>query len=269
MKKKIKSPVMAGKVAKVPVILQMEALECGAAALAMVMAYYNKWIPLEQVRLDCGVSRNGSNAKNILAAARSYNMQARGYRYGTKALKDKGKFPCIIYWKFNHFVVLDGFKGDKAVINDPAWGIVSVSMEEFDKAFTGICLMMEPGEGFVADGNKRSIWDFAAKRLKGTGAAMAFIFGASFLAALMGVINPVFSQIFMDKIITGVNPGWVCPFFFVSGCICSAADCFVCRRGSLFPENPGKAGCPGRCRIYVACAAPAGGIFYPAKGGGY
>ena len=108
MQKKIKSPV-TGKAAKVPVVLQLEALECGAASLAMVMAYYNKWIPLEQVRVDCGVSRDGSNAKNILIAARSYGMTAKGYRYEPDSLKEKGKFPCIIHWNFNHFVVLDGF----------------------------------------------------------------------------------------------------------------------------------------------------------------
>ena len=111
MERKKKSPV-TGAVAKVPVILQMEALECGAAALAMVLAYYDKWVPLEQVRLDCGVSRDGSNAKNILIAARNYHMDAKGYRYEPETLKLKGKFPCIIHWNFNHFVVLDGFRNN-------------------------------------------------------------------------------------------------------------------------------------------------------------
>ena len=102
MGKRVKQPVM-GRAVKVPVILQMESLECGAAALAMVMAYYEKWIPLEQVRLDCGVSRDGSNAKNIMLAARSYGMKAQGYRYEPETLKEKGKFPCIVFWEFNHF----------------------------------------------------------------------------------------------------------------------------------------------------------------------
>lgn len=107
-----KAPIEHG-VAKVPVVMQMEMLECGAASLAMVLAYYEKWIPLEQVRTDCGVSRDGSNAKNILIAARNYGMQARGYRYEPNALKEKGTFPCIIHWNFNHFVVLCGFKRTK------------------------------------------------------------------------------------------------------------------------------------------------------------
>ena len=126
-KQEIKSPVTKG-VAKVPVVMQMEALECGAASLTMVLAYYGKWVPLEQVRADCGVSRDGSNAKNVLKAARSYGLIARAYRFEPEDLKENGSFPCIIHWNFNHFVVLDGFKGGKALLNDPARGTVPVSM---------------------------------------------------------------------------------------------------------------------------------------------
>lgn len=212
MNRKIKTPV-TGRVAKVPIILQLEALECGAASLAMVMAYYNKWIPLEQVRLDCGVSRDGSNAKNMLIAARSYGMSAKGYRYEPDFLRKNGKFPCIIHWNFNHFVVLDGFRKGKAVLNDPARGLVEVSMKEFDEAFTGICIMLEPAEGFVADGKKKSIAEFAKKQLKGTGTAMLFTVMVSFISALIGVIHPVFSRIFMDRLLTGKNPAWITPFF--------------------------------------------------------
>ena len=135
-----KEPLTSG-VAKVPVVMQMEALECGAASLTMILAYYNKWVPLEQVRAACGVSRDGSKATNILKAARSYGFTAKGYRFEPEALKENGKFPCIVHWNFNHFVVLNGFKGNKAYINDPAKGSYSLSMEAFDEAFTGICLI--------------------------------------------------------------------------------------------------------------------------------
>lgn len=136
--------------------MQMETLECGAASLATILAYYDKWIPLEQVRADCGVSRDGSNAKNVLRAARSYGLVAKGYRFEPEGLKQNGKFPCIIHWNFNHFVVLNGFKGDRAVLNDPAQGNYSVSMEVFDQSFTGICLMFEPGEDFEPGGKPRA-----------------------------------------------------------------------------------------------------------------
>ena len=124
----MKKPVMQSCV-KVPVIMQMEALECGAACLDMILAYYGKWVPLERVRADCGVSRDGSNAGSMLKAARGYGLSAKGYRYEPQRLKEKGTFPCIIHWNFNHFVVLCGFRGKKAVLNDPARGVVSVSME--------------------------------------------------------------------------------------------------------------------------------------------
>ena len=211
MKDKIKKPV-TNKVAKVPMIMQMEALECGAACLTMVMAYYNKWIPLEQVRYDCGVSRDGSNAKNVLMAARNYGFDARGYRFEPESLKNEGEFPCIIHWNFNHFVVLDGFKGNKAVLNDPARGEVTVSMKEFDESFTGIVLMIEPGENFVPSGKPKSILEFVKKRLKGTGPLIAFVAITTIISYLVGIINPIMSQIFMDRLLTGVNKGWLGPF---------------------------------------------------------
>ena len=98
-------PVTKGA-AKVPVVMQLEALECGAASLTMILAYYDKWIPLEQVREDCGVSRDGSNAKNVLKAARNYGFAAKAYRFEPETLKKKGKFPMIVHWEFNHFIVL-------------------------------------------------------------------------------------------------------------------------------------------------------------------
>lgn len=212
-KQKIKQPLTKG-VAKVPVVMQMEALECGAASLAMVCAYYNKWIPLEQIRVDCGVSRDGANAKNLLVAARSYGFVAKGYRYEPDDLKKHGKFPCIIHWNFNHFVVLDGFKGKKAVINDPAKGNYTVSMETFDKSFTGICLMFEPNENFVPSGKRKSVRSFAVKRLNGAKVAVAFVVFTTLISALIGVITPAFSRIFMDRLLTHKSPDWFYPFIF-------------------------------------------------------
>ncbi len=214
--KKIKQPVRNGKV-KVPVVMQMEALECGAASLTMILAYYGKWIPLEQVRADCGVSRDGSNAKNILKAARSYGLAAKGYRYEPEGLKENGKFPCIIHWNFNHFVVLDGFKGSKAYLNDPAKGSYSVPMEIFDKSFTGICLMFEPAESFEPGGTPKSILTFAKKRLKEAKTAMVFVALTTLITALFGIITPAFSRIFMDRLLTGENPEWFLPFIFALG----------------------------------------------------
>ena len=207
---KIKSPITAG-VAKVPVVMQMEALECGAASLAMILAYYEKWVPLEQVRLDCGVSRDGSNARNILRAARSYGLTAKGYRYEPEGLKANGKFPCIIHWNFNHFVVLNGFRGNKAVLNDPAKGTYSVPMQTFDDSFTGICLFFEPAEGFVPEGKPQSMLQYAKKRLVGAGTAIAFVTLTTVISSLLGIVTPAFSRIFLDRLLTGETRSGLCP----------------------------------------------------------
>ena len=211
MAKEIKKPINKG-VCKVPVVMQLEALECGAACLTMILAYYNKWIPLEQIRSDCGVSRDGSNAKNVLKAARYYGLTAKGYRYEIDALKKYCTFPCIIHWNFNHFVVLNGFKGDKAVLNDPAKGTYEISMEHFDEQFTGICLCFEPGENFVPSGKQKSVFDFAKRRLAGSGTAIAFVVLTSIATSLLGVISPAFSRVFLDRLLTQTNPEWIMPF---------------------------------------------------------
>ena len=211
MERKIKQPVLKG-VAKTPVIMQMEALECGAAALAMVLAYYEKWIPLEQVRLDCGVSRDGSNAGNIMLAARNYGLEAEGFKVEPEELRDGGQFPCILHWEFNHFVVCNGFKGDKVYINDPARGSIVVDMEEFDRAFTGVCIMFEPGENFVPEGSKKSVFAFVKEHLKGTTAAIMFVFLATLIVTGLDVVTAGFSRIFMDYLLTGLNNDKLFPF---------------------------------------------------------
>ena len=211
MSKKIAQPVNKGT-AKVPIVMQLEALECGAACLTMIMAYYEKWIPLEQVRIDCGVSRDGSNAKNILLAARNYGMEAGGYKMEPETLREKGLFPCIVHWNFNHFVVCCGFKGKYAYLADPARGNVKVTMEEFDEAFTGICLMFRPSKEFVPGGKKKSTLDFAAKRLRGARAAVIFVVLTTLINYLFGIINPGFTRFYMDRLLTGENRELLMPF---------------------------------------------------------
>lgn len=209
--KKIKQPITHG-VAKVPVIMQMEALECGAACLCMLMAYYNKWVPLEKVRRDCGVSRDGSKAGNIMKAARSYGFTAKGYRLEPETLRQQGKFPCIIHWDFNHFVVCDGFRGNKVYLNDPAKGDYCVTLEKFDESFTGICLMIEPGEEFVPGGKPKSVAAFAKKRLRGAGGALAFVVITSVISTLVGIVSAGFSRVFLDELLTQNQPDWFIPF---------------------------------------------------------
>ncbi len=204
-------PVTKG-VAKVPMIMQMEALECGAACLDMICAYYGKWIALEQVRLDCGVSRDGSNARNVLKAARNYGLEGAGYRLNVEGLKKNASFPCIIHWEYNHFVVLNGFKGNKVSLNDPGRGTLTITMEEFEKGYTGICLMFEPTEAFVADGKRKSVLGFAARRLADAKSAVIFVVVMGVFTYAFTVVNPIMSQYFIDNLLTGRNYSMAVPF---------------------------------------------------------
>lgn len=212
MGKAIKKPVGKKHVAKVPVVMQLEALECGAACLTMVLAYYEKWIPLEKIRKDCGVSRDGSKAGNVLKAARKHGLKAAGYRMELEAVKNSASYPCIIHWNFNHFVVLNGFRGNYAIINDPARGTIKVPMKIFDESFTGIVLEFEPDDGFAPCGEKPSMFRYAKKRLTGAKTALFFVFITTLIASLLSVITPVFSRVFMDRLLTGKNPSWFYPF---------------------------------------------------------
>lgn len=208
---------MTGKrsVFQVPVAMQMENLECGAASLCMILAYFKKWLPLEQVRADCAVSRDGCSARNILRAARFYGLTASGYRLDPKDLQEL-EHPAILHWNFNHFVVFCGFKKKVAVLNDPARGRVEVTLEEFEKAFTGIVLKLEPGPDFRPEGKPKSIWGFARKRLRGSLVPFLLIVSISILTAAAGLLPPLFSRIFLDNILTGSNPEWLQPFLAVS-----------------------------------------------------
>ena len=217
--KKNKQPVEASKggrrVAKVPVVMQMETLECGAACLAMVLAYYGRWVTLEQLREDCGVSRDGSTAVNVMKAARSYGLIAKGYRFEPEMLRKKGTFPCIIHWNFNHFVVLDGFKNGKAYLNDPGSGNITVSMKEFDESFTGICLLMRPGEDFREGGKKASVLSFARSSMQGAHGALALVIITTFIACLAGILMTGMSRVFMDQILTGYDSDLLAPFLSI------------------------------------------------------
>ena len=191
--------------------MQMEALECGADCLTMILAYYGRWVPLEYVRADCGVSRDGSKASNVLKAARSYGLKAKGMSYSLKAIREHGSFPCIVFWNFNHFVVLDGFRGNYAYINDPARGELKIPISEFEEAFTGVALMFEKTEAFEEGGQKPDSFKYMRKRLDGLGGAIAFVVLTAAITSLVGIINTSLGQVFLDRILTGDEADWLMP----------------------------------------------------------
>lgn len=199
----------ANLVNNVPVIMQMEAAECGAASLSMVLAYYGRWITLEKAREDCGVSRDGSKMVNILKAARGYGMDADAWSCSLESLQTNDELPSILYWEFNHFVVLCGFKGKYAYINDPARGAVRVTLEELDRSFTGIVLRMKPTEAFERGGEPKSTLAFAKERLRGMTSALVFVALCCAVVSLTALIYSSVSSVFLDHILSGESPDWL------------------------------------------------------------
>ena len=189
---------------KVPQVMQMEAVECGAASLTMVLAHYGKWLPLEEVRTVCGVSRDGSSAKDILRAARHYGLDAKGYRTSPESLE--GRQPAILHWDFDHFVVFRGFdRHGRACLNDPAAGPVKCPMDEFRKHYTGVCLTFQCTAAFEKGGQQTGILPYVRKNLKGSGEAFLLTFIFSLLAAFVALLTPLFTRIFLDEILPGKN----------------------------------------------------------------
>ncbi len=184
----------------VPTILQMEATECGAACLAMILAYYGRWVPLEELRVRCGVSRDGSKAVNVLRAAREYGFAAQGYRREPANLFDL-PFPMIVFWNFNHFIVLEGVTGRTVHINDPGEGRRKLSLEEFDEGFTGVCLAFQPGPEFSRGGSRPNVLSSLLSRLGKARSPLFFVVAATLLLVVPGLAIPTLSKVFVDDVL--------------------------------------------------------------------
>ena len=193
---------------EVPTILQMEATECGAASLGMILAYYGRWLPLEVLRQECGVTRDGSNADNILKAARRQGCVAKAFAGRSSALRKK-EFPLILFWEFNHFLVMEGFQGDTVYLNDPAMGRRTVSWEEFQESYTGVYMKITPGEEFKKEGERYSVVKAIAAKLIEDKWALAFLMVLGACMVLPGLAVPVMGQIFIDDIFSLKHPEWI------------------------------------------------------------
>ena len=185
----------------------------------MVLAYFGLWIPLEQLRKDCGVSRDGSNLKSIYRAAKKYGLTPKAFRCDAETLKTEANFPCIVFWEYNHFVVLDGFKKGRVYLNDPARGKITITFEEFKKSYSGVCMMFERGENFQPGGRPASILKFVVKRLTGTIPALLMVIMTTLIASLSGILMPAFSRFFMDHLLTRSSPQWANGFFVLLGLV--------------------------------------------------
>ena len=196
---------------KVPMVMQMEAVECGAASLAMILAYYGKWLPLEQVREACSVSRDGSSMKNILLAAKTYGLEPSAYKVSAEDLS--GMEPAIIHWNFEHFVVFKGMRKGKAYLNDPGIGPVEIPMDEFRRSFTGVAMTFELTDHVQPSGHPTSIFSYIKHNLSGANEAFWLTFIFTLLLAVVTLTLPLLTRVFFDEILSGRNAQWATIFF--------------------------------------------------------
>ena len=215
-----------------PTVLQMEAVECGAASLNMILGYYKKFLPLSEVRKACGVSRDGSKASNVVKAAEDYGLKGDGFKKDPSELQYM-KPPMIIHWNFNHFIVFEGMKGDKVYLNDPAEGKRVVTRKVLDQSFTGIVLTFEKTKKFKEGGKLRTIWDSLGEKINGIKLGISYIFLAGISLIVPGLAIPVISQQFVDRVIVSKLQGWVLPL--LSGLIFMAIlEAFISRLQSRY-----------------------------------
>ncbi|KYH06560.1 NHLP family bacteriocin export ABC transporter peptidase/permease/ATPase subunit [Chryseobacterium cucumeris] len=210
---------MIGKLArpvKVPTVLQMESVECGAAALSIILGHHGKFVPLEKLRIACGVSRDGLKATNIIKAAKEFGLEAKGYSKSIEKLMQI-QTPSIIFWNFNHFLVLEGFTKKKVYLSDPAQGRYQVTHDEFDEAYTGVVLTFNPGEKFEKGNEKRGLMSSLAARISNSKLSIIYLILASLFLVIPGLVIPSFIKIFIDKYLINGYSGFVMPLLLIMG----------------------------------------------------
>ena len=203
---------------RAPPVLQMESVECGAACLGMILAHHGRWVPLEVLRVDCGVSRDGANAASVMRAARGYGLAAQGFRVDRDQLFSL-PFPMMLFWDFNHFVVLEGFRGRYAYINDPASGPARVTLEEFDESFCGVCFAFEPGPGFERGGRPPNVFAGLRARFSDAWRPLAFAVLATLAMVVPGLALATLLRVFVDDVLIRQNGAWVGPLLAGLGAV--------------------------------------------------
>jgi len=192
---------------RTPLIPQLEAAECGAASLGIILAHFGCWTPMEELRLACGVSRNGANAADIVRAGERYGLEIRGWRRSLEGLAETA-LPAILFWEFNHFLVLEGISGDRYLLNDPANGRRSVSIQSFSESYTGVVLTAQRTDAFRPGGDPPGLWRQLWPWLRQARGALAYVALAGLLLAIPALALPILLSVFVDDVLAGPQRDW-------------------------------------------------------------
>jgi len=189
---------------RVPVILQMTPHECGAASLAMVLSYYGRETTVSESRRYLRSGRDGLSARAIAQAGRELGMQVRAFSMEPANLAQV-KLPAIIHWNFDHFMVVESITPKGIQVVDPAIGRRKLTHEEFGAGFTGVVLVMEPGEGFKPQKAQNKLtWQQFLRYILSTPGTVGFlgqVLGASALLQVLGLVFPLFTMVLIDTIL--------------------------------------------------------------------
>jgi len=199
---------------KTPTVIQMEAVECGAASLSIILAYYGRWVPLEELRVECGVSRDGSNALNVLKAAQKYGLESKGMKLELKDLYELDA-PSILFWQFNHYLVLEGFGKDEVFLNDPGTGPRTISYQELDQGYTGVVLLFKPTDNFQKGGKPLSLTKELINKLKSAQSTLGFLVLGGLCLLVPGLAVPAFTRLFIDYFFAANQISW--PWQYLGG----------------------------------------------------
>ena len=261
-----RAPLPETELRRTPTILQLESVECGAAALAMILAHHGRYVPLEQMRVDCGVSRDGSKAGGLLRAARAHGMTARGFKKEPDAIAQL-PMPAIVFWNFNHFVVLEGFRNGRAYLNDPARGRRRVDAAEFDAAFTGVVLTFEPGPGFERGGEAPSVLRSLRQHLAGFHGAIGMGIFLGLVLVVPGVVMPWLLGRFVDEVLVAKSDAVAIPLLTGLVVAAIARSAVVMLQAQLMMHTFGRAA-RGSARRFLAHALALPMTFYSQRSAG-
>jgi ATP-binding cassette subfamily C protein len=232
-----------------------------------MLRFYGRVVPLAELREACGVSRDGSKASNVVRAATRYGLEARGLSCGLEALRE---IPCpyIVFWKFGHFVVVEGFDRHWVYMNDPATGHRRVTRAEFDDGFTGVVLTMKPGPEFERGGRSPSALSSLIGRLRGHGATLLFCLLVGLLLVLPGLALPACAAAFVDSVVIDGRSGWLRPLLLIMAAalllqfVLKLLHCIICGSTgiALAARLSGRS-----CGICCRCRRPLRSAISPAR----